>query len=179
MQYTSTECDSKNAVYEYWVRLYECSIRVLSATLRMQYTRTECDSTSALCSIRALSATQRVQYMSTECDSTSAVYEHWVPLHECSIRAVSATPLVQYTSTQCDSTSAVYEDWVHFVVSSEAQTEVLGGPDVYINTGSSINLTCLVQYTPQPPNFVVWQHNGKVTSPHSHQTSWCGSIMAR
>ncbi|KAA0194069.1 hypothetical protein HAZT_HAZT008989 [Hyalella azteca] len=46
----------------------------------------------------------------------------------------------------------------------EPQTRILGGPDVYINRGSSINLTCVVDYTPRPPDFVIWKHNNKIIS---------------
>ncbi|EEB14531.1 Neurotrimin precursor, putative [Pediculus humanus corporis] len=52
----------------------------------------------------------------------------------------------------------------HFVHLSvlEPITEILGGPDVFINTGSTINLTCLVRFAPEPPSTVVWNHDQKV-----------------
>ncbi|MPC55413.1 hypothetical protein E2C01_049348 [Portunus trituberculatus] len=40
-------------------------------------------------------------------------------------------------------------------------THILGGPDMHINTGSTINLTCLVEYSPEPPDFIYWNHNNK------------------
>ncbi|XP_064104118.1 zwei Ig domain protein zig-8-like [Macrobrachium rosenbergii] len=46
----------------------------------------------------------------------------------------------------------------------EPQTVIYGGPDVYINRGSNINLTCVVDYTPEPPTYVIWKHNDKVIS---------------
>ncbi|KAL7648034.1 UNVERIFIED_CONTAM: hypothetical protein RMT77_001651 [Armadillidium vulgare] len=46
----------------------------------------------------------------------------------------------------------------------EPQTHIYGGPDVFINKGSNINLTCIVEYTPDPPSFVTWKRNGKVVS---------------
>ncbi|KAG0729415.1 hypothetical protein GWK47_003493 [Chionoecetes opilio] len=45
-------------------------------------------------------------------------------------------------------------------------THILGGPDMHINTGSTINLTCLVEYSPEPPDFIYWNHNNKVADPH-------------
>ncbi|XP_063584627.1 uncharacterized protein LOC134762190 [Penaeus indicus] len=42
-------------------------------------------------------------------------------------------------------------------------THVLGGPDMYINKGSTINLTCVVEFSPEPPDFIYWNHNDKVT----------------
>lgn len=46
---------------------------------------------------------------------------------------------------------------------AEPSTQIFGGPDIFINRGSNINLTCVVEYTPTPPSFVTWKHNGKVT----------------
>ncbi|XP_045131173.1 protein amalgam-like [Portunus trituberculatus] len=44
----------------------------------------------------------------------------------------------------------------------EPKTTIFGGPDVFINRGSNINLTCVVDYTPKPPSYVIWKHNNKV-----------------
>ncbi|CAB0036195.1 unnamed protein product, partial [Trichogramma brassicae] len=38
-------------------------------------------------------------------------------------------------------------------------TEILGGPDLYIDRGSTINLTCIVQQSPEPPAYIFWNHN--------------------
>ncbi|XP_076044830.1 uncharacterized protein LOC143027428 [Oratosquilla oratoria] len=43
----------------------------------------------------------------------------------------------------------------------EPQTVILGGSDSHINTGSTINLTCLVLYQPKPPNAISWYHSGQ------------------
>ncbi|KAK6643745.1 hypothetical protein RUM43_000008 [Polyplax serrata] len=50
---------------------------------------------------------------------------------------------------------------VHLTV-VEPITEIVGGPDLFINTGSTINLTCLVRYAPEPPPVIVWSHDRKV-----------------
>ncbi|XP_050087094.1 zwei Ig domain protein zig-8-like isoform X2 [Anopheles aquasalis] len=49
----------------------------------------------------------------------------------------------------------------HFVYLTivEPVTEINGGPDLFINKGSTINLTCIVKYSPEPPPAVVWKHN--------------------
>ncbi|XP_037789946.1 zwei Ig domain protein zig-8-like [Penaeus monodon] len=44
----------------------------------------------------------------------------------------------------------------------EPETHIFGGPDIFINNGSNINLTCVVEYTPEPPTFIIWKHNDKV-----------------
>ncbi|GJQ88532.1 hypothetical protein Trydic_g2944 [Trypoxylus dichotomus] len=41
-------------------------------------------------------------------------------------------------------------------------TEILGGPDLFINMGSTINLTCHVRYAPEPPPTMSWAHNAQV-----------------
>ncbi|XP_045139314.1 zwei Ig domain protein zig-8-like [Portunus trituberculatus] len=46
----------------------------------------------------------------------------------------------------------------------EPHTHILGGPDLHVNTGSTINLTCLVEYSPEPPDFIFWSHNNKIIS---------------
>ncbi|XP_042904480.1 lachesin isoform X3 [Parasteatoda tepidariorum] len=44
----------------------------------------------------------------------------------------------------------------------ESKAKIIGGPTLYINSGSTINLTCLVMESPVPPDYVFWYHNGKV-----------------
>lgn len=45
----------------------------------------------------------------------------------------------------------------------EPITEVVGGPELHINKGSTINLTCIVKFAPEPPPTVVWSHNRQVS----------------
>lgn len=47
---------------------------------------------------------------------------------------------------------------------TEPITEVVGGPELHINKGSTINLTCIVKFAPEPPPTVVWSHNRQVSS---------------
>lgn len=49
-----------------------------------------------------------------------------------------------------------------FIV-SEPATEILGGPDLYIDHGSTINLTCVVLNSPEPPAYIFWNHNDAVS----------------
>ncbi|XP_031625867.1 zwei Ig domain protein zig-8 [Contarinia nasturtii] len=44
----------------------------------------------------------------------------------------------------------------------EPITEITGGPDLFINKGSTINLTCIVRFAPEPPPQMVWSHNSEV-----------------
>ncbi|XP_071447059.1 zwei Ig domain protein zig-8-like [Hetaerina americana] len=41
----------------------------------------------------------------------------------------------------------------------EPITTIVGGPDMYINKGSTINLTCIVKHSPEPPPAIYWTHN--------------------
>ncbi|XP_042878555.1 zwei Ig domain protein zig-8-like [Penaeus japonicus] len=43
----------------------------------------------------------------------------------------------------------------------EPRTEILGGGDLHINTGSTINLTCLVLYHARSPHSLTWTHEGQ------------------
>ncbi|KAF7381480.1 hypothetical protein HZH66_013874 [Vespula vulgaris] len=48
---------------------------------------------------------------------------------------------------------------IHLYTTSEPVTEITGGPDLFINKDSTINLTCLVRYAPEPPSTIIWSHN--------------------
>ncbi|XP_065079024.1 zwei Ig domain protein zig-8-like [Ochlerotatus camptorhynchus] len=49
---------------------------------------------------------------------------------------------------------------MHLIV-VEPVTIVVGGPDIYINTGSTVNLTCVVRNSPEPPSTIIWTHNNQ------------------
>ncbi|KAL1506608.1 hypothetical protein ABEB36_005937 [Hypothenemus hampei] len=48
-----------------------------------------------------------------------------------------------------------------FLTIVEPITEILGSPELFINMGSTINLTCIVQNAPEPPT-ITWSHNSQV-----------------
>ncbi|XP_045524975.1 zwei Ig domain protein zig-8-like isoform X3 [Pieris brassicae] len=50
---------------------------------------------------------------------------------------------------------------LHVVVPS---ARILGGPDLHVDMGSTINLTCLIQFSPEPPAYVFWYHEDEVIS---------------
>lgn len=52
----------------------------------------------------------------------------------------------------------------------EPVTEVVGGPELHINKGSTINLTCIVKFAPEPPPTVIWSHNRQVSIIYSLYT---------
>lgn len=49
---------------------------------------------------------------------------------------------------------------LRFYLRSEPTTTVLGAPELFIDTSSTINLTCIVQGLNEPPTSIGWTHNG-------------------
>ncbi|CAD7079743.1 unnamed protein product [Hermetia illucens] len=43
----------------------------------------------------------------------------------------------------------------------EPVTTIVGWPDLYIDTGSTVNLTCIVRHLPEPPAVIHWTHNNE------------------
>ncbi|KAG7175033.1 putative Immunoglobulin domain-containing protein 4, partial [Homarus americanus] len=74
----------------------------------------------------------------------------------------------RYTYTSDQRFRALHEDdsddWVLKINYVQPHTHILGGPDMYINKGSTINLTCVVEFSPEPPDFIYWNHNNKIIS---------------
>ncbi|XP_042882701.1 zwei Ig domain protein zig-8-like [Penaeus japonicus] len=46
----------------------------------------------------------------------------------------------------------------------EPIVEVIGAPDIYVNTESMINLTCVVHHAPYPPEAITWYHGNQTIS---------------
>ncbi|KAL0128915.1 hypothetical protein PUN28_003941 [Cardiocondyla obscurior] len=44
----------------------------------------------------------------------------------------------------------------------EPVTIIVGAPDLFVNKGSTINLTCVVKFAPEPPPTMTWSHNSEV-----------------
>ncbi|ODM93522.1 Lachesin [Orchesella cincta] len=64
------------------------------------------------------------------------------------------------------STTPHLSHYVHLGV-VEPVTEVIGGPDLFIDRGSTINLTCTVKHSPEPPSYIIWNHNNAIISYNS------------
>lgn len=48
----------------------------------------------------------------------------------------------------------------------EPITTIVGGPELFIGIGSTINLTCVVRHLPEPPNTISWGHKNQVGGRH-------------
>ncbi|XP_014212893.2 zwei Ig domain protein zig-8-like [Copidosoma floridanum] len=58
------------------------------------------------------------------------------------------------------STSPPIGHLLHLTV-IEPITEIAGGEELFIDKGSTINLTCLVRNSPEPPAAMIWNHNSR------------------
>jgi len=43
-------------------------------------------------------------------------------------------------------------------------TEIVGPPEVFLNKGSRLNLTCIITGGPKKQEFIMWNHNNKILS---------------
>ncbi|KAJ6635948.1 Zwei Ig domain protein zig-8 [Pseudolycoriella hygida] len=59
------------------------------------------------------------------------------------------------------STSTPMSHYIHLNV-IEPSTEIIGAPDLYIESGSTINLTCVILNSPEPPAYIFWNHNNAI-----------------
>lgn len=46
-----------------------------------------------------------------------------------------------------------------------SKAKIVEGPTLYISSGSTLNLTCIVRDTPEPPDYIFWYYNGQVSQP--------------
>nr|XP_027234337.1 uncharacterized protein LOC113825700 [Penaeus vannamei] len=60
--------------------------------------------------------------------------------------------------------SGTYECQGQSSVVQSPQAEIIGAPDMYVDRGSTINLTCVIAYSPHPPAYIFWYHDGKVVN---------------
>ncbi|XP_017967669.1 probable serine/threonine-protein kinase MARK-A isoform X2 [Drosophila navojoa] len=59
------------------------------------------------------------------------------------------------------STTPHMSHYIHLTV-VEPSTEIIGAPDLYIESGSTINLTCVILNSPEPPAYIFWNHNNAI-----------------
>ena len=52
--------------------------------------------------------------------------------------------------------------WSFFIVVPTAT--ILGGPELYVGAGSTINLTCAIHFSSEPPAYIFWYYNENVLS---------------
>lgn len=47
---------------------------------------------------------------------------------------------------------------------AEPKTAILGGPDIHLKEGSTMNLTCVITDSPEPPSYIFWRHDDTIIS---------------
>ena len=63
------------------------------------------------------------------------------------------------------------------LVVAEPHTEILGGPDIHLKEGSTMNLTCVITDSPEPPTYIFWRHNDAVRrAPSGVSFFWRGGL---
>ena len=45
---------------------------------------------------------------------------------------------------------------------SEPITWIIGGPDIYVDYGSTLNVTCVVSTRSKAPDYIIWSHFDRV-----------------
>jgi hypothetical protein len=74
----------------------------------------------------------------------------------CSVVLIIASiPSVPYT----DNPSVLFPSACVFTVPTAT---ILGGPDLHVDKGSTINLTCTIKYSPEPTAYIFWYHHDEV-----------------
>jgi len=64
------------------------------------------------------------------------------------------------------STTPILSHYVYLKV-AEPHTEIVGSPNIYLEEGATLNLTCLVRESPHPPQYIFWYHNNQPISYNS------------
>ncbi|KAF0772009.1 zwei Ig domain protein zig-8 [Aphis craccivora] len=52
-------------------------------------------------------------------------------------------------------------NYLYILYFTEPITTIIGGPDMFINKGSTMNLTCIIKHSPEPPPLIYWTHDSK------------------
>lgn len=51
---------------------------------------------------------------------------------------------------------------LYFCIITVSKAKIVGNSELFIKSGSDINLTCVVLQTPDPPSFIYWYRGGNV-----------------
>ena len=60
---------------------------------------------------------------------------------------------------KCD----ILSDFQTLWLITEPKTAILGGPDIHLKEGSTMNLTCIITDSPEPPSYIFWRHDDAVS----------------
>ncbi|CAN7975332.1 unnamed protein product [Ixodes persulcatus] len=51
-----------------------------------------------------------------------------------------------------------------FLLPEVPKARIVGGPDLHVEAGSALNLTCSISESPEAPAFVFWYHQGRLVN---------------
>ncbi|XP_047485413.1 zwei Ig domain protein zig-8-like [Penaeus chinensis] len=77
---------------------------------------------------------------------------------------IKSVQLRDQGSYECQITTKPIRTFNVFLKVVEPTVEVIGAPDIYVNTASMINLTCVVNHAPYPPEAITWFHGNQTIS---------------
>ncbi|KAL1453620.1 hypothetical protein WDU94_009947, partial [Cyamophila willieti] len=65
---------------------------------------------------------------------------------------------------ECQVSTTPHQFHYIYLTVVEPVTEIIGGPEIFIEHGSTINLTCVIRFSPEPPAYIFWNHNEAIIS---------------
>ena len=85
-------------------------------------------------------------------------YHQFVGSYECQ---VSTTPHIsQLTYLEVRGTTCCFRKIKEYLdIFLDPDTLLLGGPEMFVESSSMINLTCVISWTSSPPSHIAWFHN--------------------
>ncbi|KAK8727313.1 hypothetical protein OTU49_009810, partial [Cherax quadricarinatus] len=94
--------------------------------------------------------------------TTDLRYEslHQEGTNQWTLRIKSTQPRDQGTY-ECQISTKPIKAFTIYLRVLEPRGEILGSPDLYVQKGSMINLTCILYDLPEPPAYVLWYHENK------------------
>ncbi|XP_069951322.1 zwei Ig domain protein zig-8 [Cherax quadricarinatus] len=94
--------------------------------------------------------------------TTDLRYEalHQNGTNQWTLRIKSAQPRDQ-GNYECQISTKPIKAFTTYLRVLEPRGEILGSPDLYVQKGSMINLTCVLYDLPEPPLYVRWYHSNK------------------
>lgn len=65
---------------------------------------------------------------------------------------------------ECQISTTPPTSHVVYLKIAEPKTAILGGPDIHLKEGSTMNLTCVITDSPEPPSYIFWRHDDTIIS---------------
>lgn len=67
-----------------------------------------------------------------------------------------------YSKNNTDYSSVYIFIYMFFFYFAEPITSIIGEPEMFIDKDSTMNLTCVVRHSPEPPTAIYWTHDHEV-----------------